>query len=60
MWNPKTNGVVTTRDVIWLKRLYFEKPSSSQDLQVTSTVEHFEENAKENEEIEEKGELDSH
>ena len=27
MWNPKTNGVVTTRDVIWMKRMFFEKPS---------------------------------
>ncbi len=25
MWNPETNGVVTTRDVIWLKRMFFEK-----------------------------------
>ena len=25
MWNQKTNGVVTTRDVIWLKRMFFER-----------------------------------
>ncbi len=24
MWNPDTNGVVTSRDVIWLKRMFFE------------------------------------
>ena len=59
MWNPKTNGVVTTRDVIWLKQLYFEKPSGSQDLQVTSTVEQFKENTDSFEEIDEKGELES-
>ena len=26
MWNPITNGVHTTRDVIWLKRMFFEQP----------------------------------
>ena len=25
MWNPITNGVVTTCDVIWLKRMFFER-----------------------------------
>ena len=25
MWNQNTNGVVTTRDVIWLKRMFFER-----------------------------------
>ena len=25
MWNPETNRVVTTRDVIWLKRMFFER-----------------------------------
>ena len=25
MWNQITNGVVTTRDVIWLKRMFFER-----------------------------------
>ena len=25
MWNPETNGVWTTRDVIWLKRYYFDR-----------------------------------
>ncbi len=24
MWNPDTNGVVTSGDVIWLKRMFFE------------------------------------
>ena len=24
MWNPGTNGVVTTRDVIWLKRMFYK------------------------------------
>ena len=23
MWNPKTNGIWTSNDVIWLKRFYF-------------------------------------
>ena len=26
MWDPSTNGVVTTRDVIWMKRMYYERP----------------------------------
>ena len=30
MWNPITNGVVTTRDVIWMKRMFFEKADSSE------------------------------
>lgn len=25
MWDPATGGVHTTRDIIWLKRMYFEK-----------------------------------
>ena len=25
MWNPETNGIWTTRDVIWLKRYYFDR-----------------------------------
>jgi hypothetical protein len=24
MWNPETNGIWTSRDVIWLKRFYFD------------------------------------
>lgn len=35
MWNPKTNGIVTTRDVIWLKRMYFEKPAQVEVIDVT-------------------------
>ena len=29
MWNPTTNQVVTTRVVIWLKRMFFESDNSS-------------------------------
>ena len=25
MWNPDTNGVHTTRDIIWLRRMYYRK-----------------------------------
>lgn len=28
MWNPKTNRVVVTRDVIWLKRYFFLQPDT--------------------------------
>jgi hypothetical protein len=26
MWDPSTNGEVTTRDVIWIKRMYYVRP----------------------------------
>ena len=26
MWNPKTNRVLETRDVTWLKKMYYRKP----------------------------------
>ena len=29
MWNPETDGVHTTRDIIWLRRMYFSKPNES-------------------------------
>ena len=30
IWNPITNGVVTTRDVIWLKRMFFERKADKE------------------------------
>ena len=27
MWNPKTNGVETTRDVIWMKHMFYKNTS---------------------------------
>ena len=27
MWNRKTNQIVTTREVIWMKRLFFDRPT---------------------------------
>ena len=35
MWNPDTNGVVTSRDVIWLKRMVFEHKVEVEPLNVT-------------------------
>ena len=29
MWDPTTNGVVTTRDAIWMKRMYFTQPKDA-------------------------------
>ena len=26
MWDQATTGVVTTRDVIWIKRMYYDQP----------------------------------
>ena len=37
MWNPVTNGVVTTRDVIWQDRMFFEK-SSDDEMEVNPMV----------------------
>jgi hypothetical protein len=34
MWNKATNGIHVTRDVIWLKRMYFEPPDVALDLDV--------------------------
>lgn len=31
MWNPKTNRVHFTRDVIWLKRMYFKPEDGAND-----------------------------
>ena len=50
MWNPETNRVVTTRDVIWLKRMYFDpsrvsnvetfsEPLGSNDVEAVDDVE---------------------
>ena len=29
MWDPSTNDVVTTRDVIWMKRMYYTRPTDA-------------------------------
>ena len=36
MYNPVTNCVVQTRDVIWLKRMYYEKPKQAPNLEVSN------------------------
>ena len=38
MWNKYTNGVHVTRDVIWMKRMYYEKLDVVTDLAVSTTV----------------------
>jgi hypothetical protein len=32
MWNPKTGWVHKMRDVIWLHRMYFEKPVEQEEI----------------------------
>jgi hypothetical protein len=32
MWDPKTNRVHETRDVIWLHRMYYEKPETTAEV----------------------------
>jgi len=39
MWNPKTEGLHNTIDVIWLKRVYFTKQPPTYDV-VIESVEH--------------------
>ncbi len=29
MWDPSTNGVVTTCDIIWMKRMYYTHPAGA-------------------------------
>ena len=29
MWDPSTNGVVTTRDVIWMKMMHYTHPANA-------------------------------
>ena len=41
MWNPVTNGVVTTRDVIWLDRMYFDFEKSSEDEMEAESLVHL-------------------
>jgi hypothetical protein len=38
MWNQATNGVHITRDVIWLKRMYFTKDDTATDMSVSPLV----------------------
>jgi hypothetical protein len=45
MWDPATGGVHKTRNIIWLKRMYFPKvsldpPADGDDIQVTINVQH--------------------
>jgi hypothetical protein len=45
MWDPATGGVHKTRNIIWLKKMYFPKvsldpPADCGDIQVTITVQH--------------------
>jgi hypothetical protein len=28
MWNPDTNSVVTSRDIVWLLRMYYKQPEN--------------------------------
>ncbi len=35
MWNPDTNGVVKSRDVIWLKRMFFEQKVEVEPVNIT-------------------------
>ena len=37
MWNPKTNHVHTTRDVLWLKRMYFTRPKTQPHIVIPPT-----------------------
>ena len=36
MFNPTTGGILESRDVLWLRRMYYEKPLSPKEFQVQS------------------------
>jgi len=38
MWDKITNRVHETRDIIWLRRMYFEKPIINQDLAIAPVI----------------------
>ena len=38
MWNPNTNRVLISRDIIWLKRMYFE-PKVIPEIEVQPAIE---------------------
>jgi hypothetical protein len=53
---PTTGGVHKTRDIIWLKRMYFPKvsldpPADGDDIKVTITIKHSSIEAREGEQI---------
>jgi len=35
MWDPERNILYTTRDIIWLKRMYFSKPTEEEEAPIT-------------------------
>ena len=37
MWNPETNSVYETRDVVWMKWMYYQKPVSNNEQIVEPT-----------------------
>ena len=39
MYNPKTNCVVQTCDVIWLKQMYYEKPEPAANIEINDNNE---------------------
>ena len=57
MWNEKTNGVVTTRDVIWMKRMFYEKAELGETMGDGKLV-HFKTEAKEEDSIKEENDDD--
>jgi hypothetical protein len=38
MWKPKTGWVHETCDVIWLRRMYFEKPMEQEEIRIMPTL----------------------
>jgi len=39
MWNPATNGISQTRDIIWLGRMYFKSPDNKPEAIVEGLLE---------------------
>jgi hypothetical protein len=51
MWNPKTNGVHVTRDIVWLKRMFYPVPACRELTSIVNPMTNIE--VKEGVEVEE-------
>jgi hypothetical protein len=38
MWDPKTGGIRTTQDVVWLKPTYFNNPKKPKDMKFDNVI----------------------
>jgi hypothetical protein len=41
MWDPKTKRTHSSRDVIWLRRMYYERPDTKREISPTVDFEFY-------------------